>query len=256
MSREYVIVVTQDADSQPIEHRVSALPISMGRDASNDVQVASQFVSSFHAKVEEIKGRVFVRDLGSRNGTQVSAADGAKTRLAAHALFDLGQCHNEFFLGSSVRVQVVDPTYHAQARRSPAVMPRRPVEEFIDAPGRGGHGALPLPDMGPPGGGWDRPPKPEPADFGNGPLSLPPLPGEGRAGRPPEPRGMPEPALLGNSFEAPRAPRGADPVPPPPVRGFEAVGGGHGRLPASAAPYLDTGNFQISVEGLALQGLQ
>jgi hypothetical protein len=71
MSRQYVIVVTQDPDSQPMEHRVAGLPISMGRDASNDVQVASQFVSGFHAKLEEHKGRVFVRDLGSRNGTQL-----------------------------------------------------------------------------------------------------------------------------------------------------------------------------------------
>ena len=120
MSREYVIVVTQDADSQPIEHRVSALPVSMGRDASNDVQVASQFVSGFHAKIEEIKGRVFVRDLGSRNGTQVSAADGSKTRLAAHSVYDLSQCHNEFFLGSSVRVQVVDNGNAGEAVAVPA----------------------------------------------------------------------------------------------------------------------------------------
>src|SRR4051794_4557967 len=98
MSREYVIVVTQDADSQPIEHRVAQLPASIGRDASNDVQVASQFVSGFHAKLEEHKGRVWVRDLGSRNGTQVAAGDGAKTRVAAHALFDLSQCNSEFFL--------------------------------------------------------------------------------------------------------------------------------------------------------------
>src|SRR5262245_59448079 len=125
MSREYVIVVTQDADSQPIEHRVSSLPVSMGRDAANDVQAASQFVSGFHAKLEEIKGRVFVRDLGSRNGTQVLSPEGAKTRLAAHALFDLGQSHNEFFLGSSVRVQVVDPTHQAVPRRPSGGYPRR-----------------------------------------------------------------------------------------------------------------------------------
>ena len=45
MSREYVIVVTQDADSQPIEHRVSGLPVSMGRDASNDVYVTGRTAS-------------------------------------------------------------------------------------------------------------------------------------------------------------------------------------------------------------------
>ncbi|HWO12875.1 MAG TPA: type VI secretion system-associated FHA domain protein, partial [Polyangiaceae bacterium] len=131
-------------------------------------------------------------------------------------------------------------------------------DQFIDAPARGGGGLgpLPLPEMEPPGGAWDRPPRAEPADLGDGPLSLPPLPGEGRSGRPPEPRGLAEPAMLGDSYAAPRPPRGLDPVPPPPVRGFEAVGRAHGRLPAEVAPHLDTGNFQISMEGLALQGLR
>jgi type VI secretion system protein ImpI len=247
MSREYVIVVTQDADSQPIEHRVSGLPVSMGRDASNDVQVASQFVSGFHAKVEEIKGRVFVRDLGSRNGTQVNMGDGAKTRLAAHSVFDLSQCHNEFFLGSSVRVQVVDPTQQAAPwRPSKGSAPRR-VPDFMDMPGRGGPTAPPLPDMPPPGGAWDRAADPGPVDFGNGPLSLPPLPGEGRGGRPPEARGSGEPPFGG----------AREPLPPPPVRGFEPVGREYGSPPGGAgSPQLATGNFQLSIEGLAFQGLR
>ena len=261
MSREYVIVVTQDADSQPMEHRVSGLPISIGRDAANDVQVASQFVSGFHAKLEEIRGRVYVRDLGSRNGTQVPSGDGSKTRLAANALFDLSQSHNEFFLGSSVHVQVVDPTQHAVPRRPSGGLPRRASQ----TPGRGGPTAPPLPEMEPPGGvAWERAPQPEPSDFGNGPLSLPPLPGEGRGGggRAPEPRGMPDAPRGydddgGRRFDPVPPPpvRGFDPAPPPPVRGFAAAGGGYGS-PAEGPPHLATGNFQLSIDGLALQGLR
>src|ERR1044071_1337135 len=131
MPREFVIVVTVDAESQPIEHRVAGLPVSLGRDASNDVQVASQFVSGFHAKVEEIKGRVFVRDLGSRNGTQVSTADGSKSRVAPHALYDLSQCNDEFFLGSSVRVQVIDPGRAAMPWHAGGA-PRREIDSFLD----------------------------------------------------------------------------------------------------------------------------
>jgi hypothetical protein len=269
MSRQYVIVVTQDPDSQPIEHRVAGLPISMGRDASNEVQVASQFVSGFHAKLEEIKGRVFVRDLGSRNGTQVTTSDGTKTRVAAQALYDLSQCNNEFFLGSSVRVQVVDPTQALNAWRPASAPPRRPVDSFLDVPARGGagHGLPPLPDGG---GGkpWDRPqPEPRGQDFGNGPMSLPPLPGERQAAaRAPERRQPTEPPPL-RSFDAPAGLRGFEPPPlhnvepPPPVRGpargFEPVGGGYGAAPAGqGAPGLDTGNFQLSMETLALQGLR
>jgi hypothetical protein len=264
MSRQFVIVVTVDAESQPIEHRIAALPVSLGRDASNDVQVASQFVSAFHAKIEEIKGRVFVRDLGSRNGTQVSTADGTKTRVAPHALYDLSQCNEEFFLGSSVRVQVVDPAQAPMAWRGGA--PRRQIDSFLDAPVRGGpgRGAGPsaLPDLG--RGGWDPPPEPRGGDSGDGPLSLPPLPGE-RQGRGPEARRSTEPAPLGRSYD-PGAGLGRDFDPPrplgrslepAPVRGFEPVGGGYGNAPSgSASPHLATGNFQLSMDGLALQGLR
>jgi hypothetical protein len=268
MPRELVIVVTVDADSQPIEHRVARLPISMGRDASNDVQVASQFVSGFHAKVEEVKGRVFVRDLGSRNGTQVVTADGAKTRVAPHALYDLSQSNNQFFLGSSVRVQVVDPSEAPMPWRAAGGSGRPAIDSFLDAPARGGGGVQSLPDLGGPGGSWDRPPDPPRGGGGgggggysDGPLSLPPLPGE-RAGSG-SPRRPSDETPLGRSYDPPAfdAPAFAPPAfgrghePPPPVRGFEPVGGGYGHVP-DASPHLATGNFQLSIESLALQGLR
>jgi type VI secretion system protein ImpI len=268
MPREFVIVVTVDAESQPMEHRVARLPISMGRDASNDVQVSSQFVSGFHAKVEEVKGRVFVRDLGSRNGTQVVTADGAKTRVAPHALYDLSQCNNQFFLGSSVRVQVVDPAEAPMPWR-PGGSGRPAIDSFLDAPARGGAGVQSLPDLGGPGGSWDRPADPPHggggggAGFGDGPLSLPPLPGE-RPGSG-SPRRPADDTPLGRSYDPPAFGRGPEPPPPvrggyeppPPVRGFEPVGGGYGHAPrGDASPHLATGNFQLSMEGLALQGLR
>lgn len=259
MAREYVIRVTQDAESQPVEHRVSGLPIGIGRDSANEVQVASMFVSGYHARIEEVKGRLFVRDLGSRNGTQVTTPDGVKTRVAAQALYDLSQSGNEFFLGSTVRVEVIDPerpiagdSFLGRARD----VPRRPVESFIDSPARGGAGADDLPPLpGASGGrsaGWDVPPMP----IGNpyapppaatpypsgGPLSLPPLPGEAA------PRGGPDlRAELRDAL--------------PPRRNFEPVGAGawqHAPSPASSAGSgaLATGNFQLTMEGLALQGLR
>lgn len=267
MAREYVIRVTQDADSQPTEHRVAGLPISMGRDVSNDVPVASQFVSGFHAKIEEIKGRVFVRDLGSRNGTQVCTADGAKTRVASHALYDLSQCGNEFFLGSTVRVQVVDPAQAgAMAWRGPnAVAVRRPVDSFMDLPARGGGGSgdlPPLPDIGgaappmvAPAWGQPRQEQPRPSYHADGAVSLPPLPGEAAYdGGPERGRRSTEPRDLG----PPRDFGARDPGPRDLGRGFEPVGRGHvGYLPGgSPAPDLHTGNFQLTMEGLALQGLR
>jgi hypothetical protein len=272
MSRQFVIVVTIDAESQPIEHRVAGLPVSLGRDASNDVQVASQFVSGFHAKIEEIKGRVFVRDLGSRNGTQVITAGGTKARVAAHALYDLSQCNDEFFLGSSVRVQVLDPAQAAVPWRAGNAPARREIDSFLDVPARGGPGrgagSSALSELG--RGGWDAPPEPRGGDSGEGPISLPPLPGE-RQGRAGEQRRSTEPAPLGRSYDAGAGLGGSFDSPAfgraregaargyggPGPRGFEPVGGGYGNAPGgSASPHLATGNFQLSLEGLALQGLR
>lgn len=285
MAREFVIVVTVDAESQPIEHRVAGLPVSLGRDPANDVQVASQFVSGVHAKIEEVKGRVFVRDLGSRNGTQVVTADGAKARVAPHALYDLSQCNSQFFLGSSVRVQVIDAAAAGQPWRPGGGSARPAIDSFMDAPLRGGRGLEPLPGLGNPSVGWDRPNELRAPDLGNGPLSLPPLPGE-RSARGSGSRQPLESTPLGRSDDLPPPVHGSDDLPPPahgsydlpppahgsyelpppvhgsydpppPVRGFEPVGGAHAYAPGgAAAPNLATGNFQLSLDNLALQGLR
>lgn len=246
MAREYVIRVTQDAESQPVEHRISGLPIGIGRDPANEVQVASMFVSGYHARIEEVKGRLFVRDLGSRNGTQVPTPDGVKTRVAAQALYDLSHCGYEFFLGSTVRVEVVDPDRigdsfgWGRGREAPR---KAAVDSFLDAPARGGLGIddlPPLPGAGaPPGGNWNSSPPPVDKAFGDGPLSLPPLPGEGA-------RAVQD-----------RPPKFRDALPP--RQKFDALGASAWHaLPAgnAAAGALQTGNFQLTMESLALQGLR
>ncbi len=256
MAREYVIRVTQDAESQPVEHRVSGLPIGIGRDAANEVQVASMFVSGYHARIEEVKGRLFVRDLGSRNGTQVTTPDGVKTRVAAQALYDLSQSGSEFYLGSTVRVEVIDPdrpvagdSFLGRGREAP----RRVVDSFMDSPARGGAGLDDLPPLPGAGGGrsagWDSPPLPTGNPYADapaaspypsgGPLSLPPLPGEAA------PRGGPD---LRAEFR--------DALPP--RRNYEPVGAGAWQQAPSGggAGALNTGNFQLTMEGLALQGLR
>jgi predicted component of type VI protein secretion system len=243
MAKEYVIRVTPDAQSQPVDYRVRQLPVGMGRDAANEVQVSSMFVSGQHARIEEAKGRLFVRDLGSRNGTQVCTPDGVKTRVASQALYDLSQCGNEFFLGSTVRVQVMEPEPRA-APRAPArerAPEPRPVDSFLDLPGRGTGGLDDLPPLpgGNPGVGqpraWAAAERASERPFDDGGLSLPALPGE---------------AARHGSLQPPRptVPRGGS---------FEPVAGGAappGRQ--GVAPELRTGNFQLTIETLALQGLR
>ena len=64
-------------DNSTLEYRFSKLPISIGRAHDNDLEIASQFVSGRHARIEEVGGAVCVRDLGSRNGVQL--LDGAES---------------------------------------------------------------------------------------------------------------------------------------------------------------------------------
>jgi predicted component of type VI protein secretion system len=199
------------------------------------------FVSGQHARIEEVKGRLFVRDLGSRNGTQVCTPDGVKTRVAAQAVYDLSQCGNEFFLGSTVRVQITPPEQRALPQ--PAARERepapRPLDSFLDLPARGTGGLDDLPPLpgasaaASPPRGWPVSDRASERPY-DGALSLPPLPGEAARFGSPEP---PRPAAA--------------------RRGFEPVAGGAappGRQAAGAQ--LQTGNFQLTLETLALQGLR
>lgn len=63
-------VVVLDAERQPTLSRpLSATPLYVGRATTNDLVIADKSASSRHAAVWSSGGRVFVEDLGSRNGT-------------------------------------------------------------------------------------------------------------------------------------------------------------------------------------------
>lgn len=101
------IVGVYDLDLVPMGERVLALPIRIGRSALNDVCVSHRLVSEFHARIEEVEGRLCVRDLGSRNGVLVEAVgtEGA-LRVAAQAPIELEPYGYEFLLSPLLRVRV------------------------------------------------------------------------------------------------------------------------------------------------------
>jgi hypothetical protein len=78
------------------------LPIRIGRNALNDCQILHPFVSDFHAVIEGIEGRLFVRDLQSKNGIY----DPSGARIAEHAPVDLTGTNNEVVIGKIVHVRV------------------------------------------------------------------------------------------------------------------------------------------------------
>ena len=49
-----------------------SLPISIGREEENSIQLNDDHVSRFHAKIQDHSGRVILTDLESTNGTKVN----------------------------------------------------------------------------------------------------------------------------------------------------------------------------------------
>lgn len=111
-------------DMTPLGERLLQLPIRIGRSSLNDVCVSHRLVSEFHARVEEVDGRLCVRDLSSKNGVLVEAvgSDGS-ARVAAQVPVDLEPYGYEFLLSPLLRVRLRPAPGHegAGARHSQAV---------------------------------------------------------------------------------------------------------------------------------------
>eukprot|EP01025_Chloroclados_australasicus_P001669 TRINITY_DN104142_c0_g1_i1.p1 TRINITY_DN104142_c0_g1~~TRINITY_DN104142_c0_g1_i1.p1 ORF type:complete len:102 (+),score=8.62 TRINITY_DN104142_c0_g1_i1:34-306(+) len=60
------------SDSDKTQQPLSNLPQVLGRDESLSCVISAPSVSRNHAKIEERDGRLWIEDLGSRNGTFVN----------------------------------------------------------------------------------------------------------------------------------------------------------------------------------------
>lgn len=85
--------------------RLTALPIRIGRNGLNDYVVGHNGVSSFHARIDDIDGRLCITDLGSKNGVLLVGGN-LSSRLPPQQPFDLQPSGFQFFLGAHVRLQV------------------------------------------------------------------------------------------------------------------------------------------------------
>ena len=63
------LVIVAGADSA-LEYKLH-LPATLGRSRENDVELPHPLISRRHCELVELNGRLFVRDLGSLNGTFV-----------------------------------------------------------------------------------------------------------------------------------------------------------------------------------------
>lgn len=270
-------------DNAPVEvrrHKFAALPIRIGRNPLNDYQVRQLSVSSFHARIEDVDGKICIRDLGSKNGVFIPDYYGASMpkRAAADTPIDLSASGFQFFLGPQLRIQITfEQAPHSLAFRdlpaSGSVLGNPAM--LLDAPGAGqapgpGYGAAPP--------GQHAGSSPPPAA---GYPSLPPQPGygpppgyPGGSGQQPAVSGYPggsgqQPAVPGypsGSGQQPAVP-GLPELPgqsSPPIYPQQPGGGGF-HQPAAQLPQAGPGrranNTQFfdelgGTESLAIQGLR
>ncbi|HYQ16090.1 MAG TPA: type VI secretion system-associated FHA domain protein [Polyangiaceae bacterium] len=85
--------------------RLTALPIRIGRNGLNDYVIGHGGVSSFHARIDDVDGRLCVTDLASKNGV-LMVSGGSSGRIRPQQPVDLQPSEFQFFLGVNVRVQV------------------------------------------------------------------------------------------------------------------------------------------------------
>ncbi len=90
------IRVTNSRDRVSFEREFSHFPVRIGRHTLNELCLDFPFISQFHATLEFDGPRLFVRDLGSKNGTMVRSSG----KLAANSRLDLGDHKFEFAIVS------------------------------------------------------------------------------------------------------------------------------------------------------------
>lgn len=86
--------------------RLTALPIRIGRNGLNDYVVGHGGVSSFHARLDDVDGRLCITDLASKNGVLLMSGGSSSGLIRPNVPVDIQPSNFQFFLGVNVRVQV------------------------------------------------------------------------------------------------------------------------------------------------------
>lgn len=68
------------------------LPVSVGREEENSIQLNDDRISRFHAKLQDHSGRVILTDLGSTNGTRVNGHPVQMRILQKGDVISVGRC--------------------------------------------------------------------------------------------------------------------------------------------------------------------
>ena len=85
-----LIVVGGEVKNKEIKLRT--LPVTLGRGRSSTIVLPLALISRQHCEISEREGRLYVRDLGSLNGTFINNSRITEAALAPGALLTIGTC--------------------------------------------------------------------------------------------------------------------------------------------------------------------
>jgi type VI secretion system protein ImpI len=217
--------------------RFTALPIRIGRNALNECPIIHPLVSTFHARIDDVGGKLCIEDLGSKNGVFVPVpGEHMPRRIPPRQPIDLEPGGFQFLLSANVRLQLTfDKQGDAVEERS-----RNAFSGSVLGNRNVLLGGSALPPPGPPGPPGYGPPGYGPPGYGPPGYGPPPL---SPSAPPPQFPSAPPPQF-------PSAPPPQFPSAPPPGFGG-APQASPGRRSASTQFFTD-----LQPELLALQGLR
>jgi pSer/pThr/pTyr-binding forkhead associated (FHA) protein len=87
VNRLLVIMNGNENMKRPLNDNI----MTIGRDAKNDIQIRSRFISRYHARIISDANGAVVEDLDSRNGVNVNSLKVRRQALRSGDLIDLGK---------------------------------------------------------------------------------------------------------------------------------------------------------------------
>lgn len=97
-------------DGSVLQTALSAVPIRFGRSAECEVQLLDRNASRVHAEIDEVNGRLFVRDCSSLNGTRLNGRLVVEASLGSRDMVQIGD----------TRISVVQDDQDQPLRELPA----------------------------------------------------------------------------------------------------------------------------------------
>jgi len=101
-------VFVLDAGSVELaRRRFTSLPIRIGRNPLNDCPIVHPMVSNFHARIDDVGGKLCIEDLDSKNGVHLLPPGAEKPqRIPSHQPTDIEPGGFQFFLSVVLKITV------------------------------------------------------------------------------------------------------------------------------------------------------